>query len=127
MLATRSTRTQPQRRVQSHLTEGRNRGPRMISEASDPHKAAVLYESRKNACVKKWSPVMSKCREVPAQKMGLMAALFENQYNAWNPEGRSILFEDQTTTANIADFTRFALPLLRLTTRFHLARKRAAA
>jgi hypothetical protein len=31
----------------------------------------------------------------------------------WNPEKRSLIFEDQTTTANIADFTRFALPLIR--------------
>jgi len=110
MLATRSNQI-PQRR---HLAEGRTpANPRMISEASDPHRAAVLYESRKNQCVKKWAPVMRKCREISPQKMGLMAALFENQYKAWNPEGRSIIFEDQTTTANIADFTRFALPLLR--------------
>jgi hypothetical protein len=85
----------------------------MITEATDPHHASVLYESRKNALVKRWSPVLSKCREVSAKKLGLMAAIFENQYKHWNPEGRSILFEDQTTTANIADFTRFALPLLR--------------
>jgi hypothetical protein len=42
-----------------------------------------------------------------------MAAILENQFNAWNPEKRSMIFEDQTTTANIADFTRFALPLIR--------------
>jgi len=114
MLATRQNRARTPRRAQ-HLTESRQQvnAPRTITEASDPHRASVLYESRKNQCVKKWAPVLSKCREVPQQKIGLMAALFENQYKAWNPEGRSIIFEDQTTTANIADFTRFALPLLR--------------
>lgn len=84
-----------------------------ITEAADPHRAAVLTESRKNMYVRKWGSVLSKCREVPKQKLGLMAALMENQYNHWNPENKSILFETQTTTANIADFTRFALPLLR--------------
>jgi hypothetical protein len=42
-----------------------------------------------------------------------MAALLENQYSAWNPDNRSVLFEDVTTTGSIADFTRFALPLIR--------------
>ncbi len=85
----------------------------MITEANDPHHAAVLYESKKNAHVRRWAKVLGKCREIKQEKMGLMASIMENQYNHWNPEGRSILFEDQTTTANIADFTRFALPLLR--------------
>ena len=84
-----------------------------ITEGNDQHKNTVLVESRKNAIVKKWSPVLAKCREVPRKKMGLMAALLENQHQAWNPENRSVLFEDMTTTGNIADFTRFALPLIR--------------
>lgn len=45
------------------------------------------------------------------RKMGLMAAVMENQYN--HMKGGKVLFEDATTTNNIADFTRFALPLLR--------------
>jgi len=106
MLATRRNRAPKGK----HLTEARNR---TLTEAVDPHKAAIIYESRKNQTVKKWQPVLNKCREIPAGKIGLMASLFENQYKAWNPEGRSVIFEDQTTTANIADFTRFALPLLR--------------
>jgi len=106
MLATRANQ-KPRGR---HLTEARNR---TMTEAVDPHKASILYESRKNQLVKRWQPVLNKCREIPASKIGLMAALFENQYKAWNPEGRSMILEDQTTTANIADFTRFALPLLR--------------
>ena len=100
--------TLPTRR---HLTEGTAGRPLM--EQTDLHKAAVIHESKRNQLVKKWSPVLSKCREVGSQKFGMMAALLENQYNAWNPEGRSVILEDQTTTANIADFTRFALPLIR--------------
>jgi hypothetical protein len=85
----------------------------MMTEETDLHKAAVLHESKKNQLVRKWSPVLGKCREVSQQKFGLMANILENQYNAWSPTKRSVLFEDSTTTANIADFTRFALPLIR--------------
>jgi hypothetical protein len=84
-----------------------------MTESVDPHKAQIIHEGKKNQLVKKWSPVLGKCREVTQQKMGLMAAILENQYKAWNPSERSVIFEDQTTTANIADFTRFALPLIR--------------
>lgn len=112
MLQTRQNR---QRQGGRHLTENVNapRQNRMISEAHDPHQAAVLAEGNKDQLVKKWSPVLKKCREVKQNKFGLMAKLFENQYKHWQPGQRSILLEDQTTTANIADFTRFALPLLR--------------
>lgn len=92
---------------------GRHLQNNVMTEAADPHRASVLVESKKNQLVKKWSPVLNKCREVPKGKFGLMASILENQYNAWNPENRSMLLEDQTTTANIADFTRFALPLIR--------------
>lgn len=85
----------------------------VMTESVDPHKAQIIHEGKKNQLVKKWSPVLGKCREVTQQKMGLMAAILENQYKAWNPSERSVIFEDQTTTANIADFTRFALPLIR--------------
>lgn len=93
-----------------HLAGGQNR---FITESADLHRAAVLNEGRKNTLVKKWTPVLSKCREVAKSKFGLMAAILENQFNAWNPGNRSMILEDQTTTANIADFTRFALPLIR--------------
>jgi hypothetical protein len=85
----------------------------MLTEETDLHKASVIHEAKKNTLVKKWSPVLGKCREVSQQKFGLMASILENQFNSWNPENRSIILEDQTTTANIADFTRFALPLIR--------------
>ena len=88
-------------------------GNGFITESNDLHKAAVLTEARKNTLVKKWTPVLTKCREVPKGKFGLMASILENQFNAWNPGNRSMILEDQTTTANIADFTRFALPLIR--------------
>lgn len=86
----------------------------MITEqTNDTHKQAVIAEARKNMDVKKWAPVLDKCREIPQKKMGLMAALMENQHRAWDPKNRTVLFEDVTTTGNIADFTRFALPLIR--------------
>ena len=97
-----------------HLMEGGNAGARRpITEETDLHRAQVIHEAKKNSLVKKWSPVLSKCREVGSHKFGLMAAILENQFKHNNPENRSVIFEDQTTTANIADFTRFALPLIR--------------
>ena len=103
----------PTRRTKrQHITEG-TQPRRMITEETDLHRAAVLHESKKNQLVRKWSPVLGKCREISQQKFGLMAAILENQFNSWNPSNRSIILEDQTTTANIADFTRFALPLIR--------------
>jgi len=112
------TRTQAQgvaaRRSRRHLTEGASNTRRpLMTEETDLHRASVIRESKKNQLVKKWSPVLNKCREIGKQKFGLMASILENQYSAWNPENRSLIFEDQTTTANIADFTRFALPLIR--------------
>jgi hypothetical protein len=107
------TRTQ-QRFGRRQLVEGAGTGRRPITEdATDLHQASVIHEAKKNQLVQKWSPVLRKCREVPRSKFGLMASILENQYNSWNPENRSIILEDQTTTANIADFTRFALPLIR--------------
>jgi hypothetical protein len=109
MLPTRNA-NQARRR---HLVEGAGAGRRPINEVADPHRAQLLHESKKNTLVKKWTPVLGKCREVTPQKFGLMAAILENQFKHNNPENRSMILEDQTTTANIADFTRFALPLIR--------------
>lgn len=113
MLPTRNRAGLPGNARRRHLVEGAGAGRRPITEETDLHRAAVLHESKKNALVKKWSPVLGKCREVTPQKFGLMAAILENQYKHNNPENRSFITEDQTTTANIADFTRFALPLIR--------------
>jgi len=74
---------------------------------------SILRESRKNQLVKRWQKVLRKCKEVKPQKVPLMAALLENQFNYWNPQNRNLLLEDATTTGDIADFTRFALPLIR--------------
>jgi len=92
-----------------HITEGR----RPAAAQNDLHRQSVIHEGKKNQLVGKWSAVLNKCQEVPKAKFGLMASILENQFNAWNPEKRSMILEDQTTTANIADFTRFALPLIR--------------
>ncbi len=111
MLVTRRNQNAGRQQQQRHIVESRSR--QVLTETHDPHRAAVLSEARKNAAVAKWLPVLNKCRELTPSKLGMMAAIIENQYNAWNPQGRSMILEDQTTTANIADFTRFALPMLR--------------
>lgn len=82
-------------------------------QIQDTHAAVVLAESKKSASVKRWAPVLNKCREIPRSKLALVASLLESQQKAWDPANRTMLFEDVTTTANIADFTRFALPLIR--------------
>ena len=87
--------------------------PRTLTESVSKHSQAVLEEGRKNAFVKKWTPVLEKCREIPRKKLGTIAAVLENQHKAWDPKNKSVLFEDVTTTGNFADFTRFALPLIR--------------
>lgn len=74
---------------------------------------SLLVAGRKNELVGKWAPVLKKCKEVPASKFGLLSHMFENQYNHWDPKKRSVILEDATTTGDIADFTRFALPLIR--------------
>jgi hypothetical protein len=85
----------------------------VVTEVKNSHDHAVLAEAKKNQDVAKWRPVLAKCREVPRKKLGLMATLLENQHRAWDPKNRTVLFEDVTTTGNVADFTRFALPLIR--------------
>lgn len=116
MLPTRSARRPQVQQQRRHLVESANRGRvgGTLSETTgDMHQAAVLHESKKNLLVKKWSSVLTKCKEVGPKKFGMMASILENQHNAWAPQNRSMILEDQTTTANIADFTRFALPLIR--------------
>jgi hypothetical protein len=73
----------------------------------------LLAEAKKNESVKRWAPVLNKMPEVGSSKYGLMAALLENQHKAMEGKGSSLLFEDAFQTGNIADFTRFALPLIR--------------
>lgn len=85
----------------------------LVSEDKDPRSAELMLEGKKNALVKKWSPVLKRCGEVPSKKFGLMAAVLENQMNHNDPSRRSPILEDATTTGDIADFTRFALPLIR--------------
>jgi len=80
----------------------------------DQKEAQLLTEGKRNELVKKWAPVLKKCHEIESNKLGLMASMFENQYNHWDPERKSVILEEAgTTTGTIADFTRFALPLIR--------------
>ena len=83
-----------------------------LTEQTDGRQKALLTESKKNETVKKWQKVLGKCQEIPASKYSLMAAMMENQYAHSGNKG-NVLFEEATTTNNIADFTRFALPLIR--------------
>ena len=75
----------------------------------------LMEEAKKNTLVRKWAKVLNKIPEVrTASKMSLMSAVCENQLAFMKNSGKSrLLFEEATTTNNIADFTRFALPLLR--------------
>lgn len=80
--------------------------------------ATLLTEAKSNDQVRKWARVINKMPEVKSKsKMQLMAAVMENQYAHMYGNGKqhsSMLLENQAvTTGNIADFTRFALPLLR--------------
>lgn len=85
----------------------------MANLTEEARQEVLLRESRKNALVKKWAPVLRKCKEIPSAKYGLVSTMMENQFNAWDPKNRSVILEDATTTGDIADFTRFALPLIR--------------
>lgn len=92
---------------------GKHLATRAISESANPRSTMLLAESKKNELVKRWRPVLSKCPEISRKRVGWFATILENQFKHWCPGRRSVLSEDQTTTANIADFTRFALPILR--------------
>lgn len=84
-----------------------------LPQGGDAQNQALLLEAKKSALVKKWAPVINKMNEVPSKKYGLMASLMENQHGVMNSKGSSLLFEEAFQTGNIADFTRFALPLIR--------------
>jgi hypothetical protein len=99
----RGTALSPASRGVSLLTEEKYRQEQLIREA------------KKNELVNRWAPVLKKCPEVKPPKYKLMSHILENQYNWYsnNKKGSRLLFEDATTTGDIADFTRFALPLIR--------------
>lgn len=82
------------------------------TQASEVQNAQLIHEAKKNKLVQRWAPVLGKMSEVNSKKYGLMATLLENQHNAMSG-GSSLLTEEAFQTGNIADFTRFALPLIR--------------
>lgn len=85
-----------------------------ITEAKGETKnEMLLLEAKRNQMVKRWAPVLSKMPEIDSKKYGMMAAILENQHKAMDGKGSSLLFEEAFQTGNIADFTRFALPLIR--------------
>lgn len=79
----------------------------------------LMTEAKSNDIVRRWGKVLNKMPEVKTRsKMQLMAAILENQHAHMVGNGKpqsSLLTENSqaVTTGNIADFTRFALPLLR--------------
>jgi len=81
------------------------------------HEQTILDLGRTNTLVGRWGNALRKMPELQGSKskLGLMAYMLENQYNyVKGKEGsKTLLSEDATTTGDIADFTRFALPLIR--------------
>ena len=80
-------------------------------QSQEIREAKLLVESKRNQLVKRWSPVLRKCVEIPPSKYALLACMLENQQQ--HQSRRSPIFEEATTTGDIADFTRFALPMIR--------------
>lgn len=84
------------------------------SSANDVRQQRLIIESKKNEMVRRWAPVLARCKEIPASKMALISMIMENQNNySKNLKKGGVLFEEATTTGDIADFTRFALPMIR--------------
>lgn len=80
----------------------------------------LLKEAKSNELVGRWAKVLNKMPEIKTRsKMQLMSSILENQHRHMVGNGKpqsSLLTENSAlTTNNIADFTRFALPLLRKT------------
>jgi hypothetical protein len=91
-----------------HLTSATPAG------GNDTRMQKLVLESKRNQMVNRWQPVLAKCREVQPNKYGLMAAVLENQHAYMESKKKGgFLTEEATTTGDIADFTRFALPMIR--------------
>lgn len=87
---------------------------KMLSESWDGYRSQKLIsEAKRNEVVARWKPVLQKCKEIHPSKIRLMASIMENQHAHMLGKKGGVLFEEATTTGDIADFTRFALPMLR--------------
>lgn len=88
-----------------------------MAQESTAAQRLIQDMGRGNALVKRWGKVLGKFEELGSNKgkYALMAHLLENQHKWFSDKQGSarLLTEDATTTADIADFTRFALPLIR--------------
>lgn len=84
-------------------------------EGQRPEQVVLNESAKRNKLVSRWKDVLTRMPEIARNKgkLEIMASLLENQYNFYKDSSGSILTEDATTTADIADFTRFALPLIR--------------
>jgi hypothetical protein len=76
----------------------------------------LIAESAKtNTLIKKWEKVIAKCPEITSKKRGNFARILENQLTSMRQSrnGFGLITESMTTTNDMADFTRFALPMIR--------------
>jgi len=85
--------------------------PTLIESKRQQRQAHLIHEAKRNQLVEKWAPVLQRCAEIKPAKFALMAAMMENQHGY--QANSTPIMEEATTTGNIADFTRFALPLIR--------------
>jgi hypothetical protein len=85
--------------------------PKSQEMSAQVREQRLLVESKRNKLVNRWAPVLRKFVEVPPSKYALMSTMLENQQA--HQGKRSPIFEEATTTGDIADFTRFALPMIR--------------
>ena len=81
------------------------------------HKDYRVITEESHSLVKKWASVIKKCPEIPKHRLPTFARVLDNQYKIMegrgNGNGFGLITEDVTTTNNLADFTRFALPMIR--------------
>ena len=88
----------------------------LAAPAPTDNKDYRIIAEQNNSLVKKWGSVIKKCPEIPKHRHATFARVLDNQFKIM--EGRvggsfGLITEDVTTTNNLADFTRFALPMIR--------------
>lgn len=81
-------------------------------------KDLLVAESQNSQLVKKWGRVINKCPEISKKRRANFARLLDNQLSIMESyqrasNGFGLITEDITSTSNLADFTRFALPMIR--------------
>jgi len=94
---------------------------RSSSQTGDNAEVLKEHQMRQHTqgqLVSKWGKVLQKLGGIKQKQWSNVAMLLENQHKYINKRfkgKRSLLMEDQTTTGDIADFTRFSLQVLKKT------------